>query len=276
MADIKLIALDLDGTTLNSKKEITPRTRAAIDAALAKGVRVALASGRSLRGVLPTAKLLELEKKHGLIVAWTGAYVEDLTSHELLHQRTLPPDIVPELCAYAKAHDMAIMTYDREGMSISETPEDQYIVYEAVSNGIPQRKVEDLNAEVTYPLNKMLLTFHPSRLAELEPQMQAHFAGRIDVYHSEPYFLEAMPLGCTKATALEMLLDKLGLSRENLMVCGDSGNDLAMIRFAGLGVAMGNADEDVKAQADFVSTSNDEDGVAVAIEKFVLGRAECL
>ena len=114
------------------------------------------------------------------------------------------------------------------------------------------------------------------RLAELEPQMQAHFAGRIDVYHSEPYFLEAMPLGCTKATALEMLLDKLGLSRENLMVCGDSGNDLAMIRFAGLGVAMGNADEDVKAQADFVSTSNDEDGVAVAIEKFVLGRAECL
>ena len=272
MADIKLIALDLDGTTLNRKTEITPRTRAAIDAAIEKGVIVALASGRSRRGIVPTAEALELHKKHGLIVAWNGAHVEDLTSHEVLCQRLLPEGIVGELCDYAKAHDMAIMTYDQEGMSISETPDDQYIVYEAVSNGIPQRKVDSLPAEVTYPLHKMLLTFHPSRLAALEPEMQAHFEGRIDVYHSEPYFLEAMPLGCTKATALEMLLDKLGLTRENLMVCGDSGNDLAMIRFAGLGVAMGNADEDVKAQADFVSTSNDEDGVAVAIEKFVLNR----
>ena len=270
MADIKLIALDLDGTLLNSKKEISPRTRAAIDAALAKGVRVALASGRSRRGIMHVAEELELEKKHGLIVAWNGAHVEDLTSHEVLHQRTLPQGIEVELCDYAKAHDMAIMTYDREGMSISETPEDEYIVYEAVSNRIPQRKVESLPAEITYPLNKMLLTFHPSRLAALEPEMQANFQGRIDVYHSEPYFLEAMPLNCTKATALEMLLDKLGMTRENLMVCGDSGNDLAMIRFAGLGVAMANADEDVKAQADFVSASNDEDGVAVAIEKFVL------
>ena len=270
MADIKLIALDLDGTLLNSKKEISPRTRAAIDAALAKGVRVALASGRSRRGIMHVAEELELEKKHGLIVAWNGAHVEDLTSGEVLHQRLLPEGIVGELCDYAKAHDMAIMTYDREGVSISETPEDEYIVYEAVSNRIPQRRVESLPAEVTYPLNKMLLTFHPSRLAALEPEMQAHFAGRIDVYHSEPYFLEAMPLNCTKATALEMLLDKLGLTRENLMVCGDSGNDLAMIRFAGLGVAMDNADADVKAQADYVTASNDEDGVALVIERFVL------
>jgi hydroxymethylpyrimidine pyrophosphatase-like HAD family hydrolase len=173
MADIKLIALDLDGTTLNSKKEITPRTRAAIDAAIEKGVIVALASGRSRRGIVPTAEALELHKKHGLIVAWNGAHVEDLTSHEVLCQRLLPEGIVGELCDYAKAHDMAIMTYDREGMSISETPEDEYIVYEAVSNGIPQRKVESLPAEATYPLHKMLLTFHPSRLAALEPEMQA-------------------------------------------------------------------------------------------------------
>lgn len=268
--DIRLIALDLDGTLLNSKKEITPRTCAALEAAMAKGVRVVLASGRSLRGVLPTARKLDLERKHGFIISWNGAYVEDLTSHEVMHERLLPAEIVPELCAYAKEQDMGIMTYDPEGVSVSETPDMEWIHWEAVANGIPQRGVEDLVKEVTYPLHKMLLAFHPSRLEALEPPMVEHFAGRLDVYHSETCFLEAMPLGCTKASALEVLLQKLGLSRDNLLACGDSGNDVAMLRFAGIGVAMGNADDAVKAQADVVTASNDEDGIAEVIEKFVL------
>ena len=105
---------------------------------------------------------------------------------------------------------------------------------------------------------------------EVEERMAAQFMPRIDVYHSAPFFIEAMPVGVNKGESLAILLEKLGMTAENLMACGDSGNDLAMIKLAGIGVAMGNAEDYVKEAADFVSADNDHDGVAVALEQFVL------
>ncbi len=268
--DIRLIALDLDGTLTNSEKIVTQRTKEAIWAAMDKGVEVVLASGRLTQGIEFIAKELELYERGGYILSYNGAYVVELKSGEVFHQRLLDPAFVPELCAFAKEQEVAIATFRPDGLFLTDTEGDRYFMEDARNCRCPITPVEDLEKEVTFPIPKMLLSVEPSRLAEVEEAMAKQFAGRIDVYHSSPFFLEAMPLNCTKGGTLAILLEKLGLRAEQLMACGDSANDLDMIRLAGLGVAMDNADADVKAVAQFVSADNDHDGVALAIETFIL------
>ena len=131
--------------------------------------------------------------------------------------------------------------------------------------------VPDLPAYVNYPVNKMLITLDPIRL---RPVLQAgldRFAGQIDLYPSSPFFIEAVPLGVAKDRSLAALLDRMGLTRDNLMACGDGMNDRSMIHYAGVGVAMANAEGPVKAQADYITAAdNNHDGVAEAIERFIL------
>ncbi len=268
--DIRLIALDLDGTLTNSEKIVTQKTKEAIWAAMDKGVEVVLASGRLTQGIEFIARELELYQRGGYILSYNGAYIVDLKTGKPLHQRLLDPVFVPELCDFAKKQNVAIATFRPDGLFVSDTDNDRYFTEDARNCRCPITAVEDLEKEVTFPIPKMLLSVEPSRLAEVEAAMVKQFEGRIDVYHSSPFFLEAMPLNCTKGGSLAILLEKLGLTAENLMACGDSANDLDMIRLAGMGVAMGNADDDVKAAAEFISADNDHDGVAVAIEQFIL------
>ena len=100
-------------------------------------------------------------------------------------------------------------------------------------------------------------------------ELAAYYEGKMSIYRSEPFFLEILPLGIDKANRLEFLLKHLGLKREELMVCGDGYNDLSMIEYAGLGVAMSNAQNVVKEAADYITLSNEEDGVAAAVKKFI-------
>ena len=122
------------------------------------------------------------------------------------------------------------------------------------------------------PVNKLLLVGDPVDMPHVEELMQQEFAGKLSIYRSAPFFIETMPLGVEKAASLSVLLQTLGLTPAELMACGDGWNDLPMIKFAGLGVAMGNAVPPVKAAAGFVSTDNDHDGVGVAVERFILGQ----
>ena len=231
MAEIKVLALDLDGTLTNSQKEVTPRTRAALDAAIAKGVTIVLASGRPTAGVLPLAKELGLDKKGGCILSYNGGKIIDCRTGETLYQKQLDAQYVPELCA----------------------------------------GVDDLAKYVDYPICKMLITLDPARRDEVWAAGKKQFDGRIDLYPSSPFFIEAVPLGVAKDGSLAALLEHMGLGRENLMACGDGLNDRSMIEYAGVGVAMQNAEEPVKAVADYVTAAdNDHDGVAEAVEKFIL------
>ena len=107
-------------------------------------------------------------------------------------------------------------------------------------------------------------------LGELEKEMYEHLKDRMGVFRSEPYFLELVPKGIDKAQSLAVLLKEIGLTREEMIAIGDGFNDLSMIQYAGLGIAMANAQEVVKENADFITLSNEEDGVAYAAEKFIL------
>ena len=272
-SNIKVLALDLDGTLTNDRKEITPRTRAALDAALARGVTVVLASGRPIAGVTPVARALDLGQpgRAGAILAYNGGAIVDCgPGHRVLWQQVLPAPMVPALCRFAAEQNVAIVTYNEEGV-VTERPGDPWAQREGFTNKLPMIEVADLAAYVNYPVNKMLITLDPVRLPHVLRAGAERFAGQIDLYPSSPFFIEAVPLGVAKDKSLAALLDRMGFTRENLMACGDGMNDRSMLRYAGVGVAMANAEGPVKAEADYITDAdNNHDGVAEAIERFIL------
>ena len=270
MSDIKVLALDLDGTLTNDQKLVTPRTRAALDAAIEKGVTIVLASGRPTAGIQPLAKELGLDKKGGCILSYNGGKIVDCRTGETLVEKTLDPALVPELCDFAAAQDIAILTYNREGI-VCERDKDEWANKECFTTKLPMIHVDDLASYVNYPVCKMLITLDPARRDAVCAAGQQQFAGRADLYPSSPFFIEAVPLGVAKDGSLAELLRRMGLTRENLMACGDGLNDRSMIAYAGVGVAMQNAEQPVKDCADYVTTAdNNHDGVAEAVEKFIL------
>ena len=268
--EYKLLALDLDGTLTNSKKQITPHTlETLIRAQQEKGLKIILASGRPTYGVAPLANALQLNKFGGFILAYNGGEIINWRTHEIMYKNLLDHDVLPYLYECAKKNDFAIVTYENEYV-LTEKPDDEYVLKEALLNVMKIKKVDNFLEAVRHPIAKCLIVGEPTHLAILEKEMQEQLKDRMGVFRSEPYFLELVPKGIDKARSLSVLLEELELKREELMAAGDGFNDLSMVRFAGMGVAMANAQDVVKENADFITLSNDEDGVAYAVEKFIL------
>ena len=216
------------------------------------------------------ARELELQKYGGCILSYNGGKIIDCRTGETLYQKQLDAQYVPELCAFAAAQDIAILTYNREGI-VCERDKDEWANKECFTTKLPMIHVDDLASYVNYPVCKMLITLDPARRDAVCAAGQQQFAGRADLYPSSPFFIEAVPLGVAKDGSLAELLRRMGLTRENLMACGDGLNDRSMIAYAGVGVAMQNAEQPVKDCADYVTTAdNNHDGVAEAVEKFIL------
>lgn len=195
--DIRVLALDLDGTLTNDQKVVTPATRAALDAAAAKGVTIVLASGRPTAGVMPLAKELGLDKKGGCILSYNGGAIIDCATGETLYRKQLDAKYVPQLCAFAREQGVVIITYNKQGV-VTESPEDEWALKECFTCKLPMQKVEDLAAYVDYPICKMLITLDPARRSEVLEAGRKQFAGEIDLYPSSPFFIEAVPLGVAK------------------------------------------------------------------------------
>ena len=161
-----------------------------------------------------------------------------------------------------------IISYQDEHI-ISETSDNEYIQYEAFLNKMVIKEVESFTDEVSFPVPKCLIVGKPDKLQQLEGEMIGMFGDEMSIYRSEPFFLELMPVNIDKAKSLQRLLDHTGHTREEMMACGDGFNDLSMIEFAGMGVAMANAQDVVKQASDYITLSNEEDGVAHAVEFFL-------
>ena len=265
----KMIVLDLDGTLTNNKKEITPRTKQALMQAQAAGVHVVLASGRPTYGIVPLAEELKLKDNGGYILAFNGGKIIDCTNKKVLFEQKLDEQLVPILFQEAKKAGMEILTYQGEGIAATNK-DDEYVQHEAFINKMPVTQYDDFLNQLVYPINKCLIVGDPTPLHELEIRLAKELEGKMDVYRSADFFLECVPLGIDKARSLDRLISSLRISREEVIACGDGYNDLSMIRFAGLGVAMANAAKDIQSEADFVTLSNEEDGVAHVIEHFIL------
>ena len=265
----RVLALDIDGTLTNSKKQITEKTKKAVSAAAAKGVKIVIASGRPVQGIRAFAKELELEKKDGYILSFNGGRLISCRTGEIIHDMKLPLEYLPEIYELSKKYKVNLMSYEGDDL-ITEEPDDEFLAIEARINGLGIKKVDNLVEYINFPINKCLMLGNGDYLAEVEKKVHAALCDRMDVYRSEPYFLEILPKGVDKAKSLESFLNIIGCRREELMACGDGFNDLTMIKYAGLGVAIANTREEVKKRAHYITASNNEDGVALAIERFIL------
>ena len=160
-----------------------------------------------------------------------------------------------------------ILTYQGEGIAATDIS-NEYVRHEAFINKMPLTQYDDFVHQVQHPINKCLIVGDPTPLALLERHLAQTLQGQCSVYRSADFFLECVPLGIDKAASLARLLPTLGLTREEIIAVGDGHNDISMIEYAGLGVAMANAADATKAKADYITRSNEEDGVAHVLQKF--------
>lgn len=265
----KAIVLDLDGTLTNDKKEITPRTKNALMKAQELGVRIILASGRPTFGIEELAEELEIGSYGGFVLAFNGGKVLDWGTKQVVFEKTLDENLVPILYDAAMEHGFQILTYQGKGIAASDI-KNKYVLHEAFINQMPVFLYENFLQQIQYPINKCLIVGDPNPLHELELKLAKQLENKMNVYRSAAFFLECVPLGIDKAASLARLLDSLQIRREELIACGDGYNDLSMIEFAGLGVAMANAAREVLDAADYVTYSNNEDGIAHIVDKFIL------
>lgn len=262
----KLIVLDLDGTLTNSQKVITPRNRETLIRVQEQGVRLVLASGRPTYGIVPLANELRMNEFGGFILSYNGGEIINWETGEMIYENVLPNDVVPILYESARNHHLSILTYDGAEI-VTENSKDPYVEKEAFLNKMAVRETNDFLTDITLPVAKCLIVGDADKLIPLESELSLRLQGKINVFRSEPYFLELVPQDIDKAQSLAVLLKELGISREEIIAIGDGYNDLSMIKFAGLGIAMGNAQEPVKKAADYITLSNEEDGVAEAIDR---------
>ena len=260
-----VLALDLDGTLTDSKKRISERTKESIDKFIAAGGTVALASGRPTFGVMPVAKILELDKRGGYILSYNGGCFLDCKNNKQLFMKELTHEYLPILEKQAKEFGINLMTYNGDKAYALDLDE-QYYMIEININHFIRVKADPLTPKITFPIIKCLMTADGDYLAKVEREMKKYWEGKLNIVRSEPYFLEVTEVGIDKASTITNMVKKLGKSVDNLICCGDGFNDLSMIRAAGIGVAMANAQEKVRAAADYITKSNDEDGIVDVVE----------
>lgn len=266
----KLLVLDVDGTLLNDKKEITPHTLSALLKVQQMGVHIVLASGRPTYGVLPIAEALELNHYGGYILSYNGGQIINAQTGEIMFEKRINPEMIPYLDKKAKKNNFAIFTYHKNTI-ITDTPENKYIQQEAILNKMQIQKVDVFPEAIDFgPCKCMLAGDDEDLLIGLENHWKKRLAGTLDVFRSESYFLEVVPHFIDKGNTLGILMEMLSVPAEKVMAIGDGVCDFSMLQLAGLGVAMGNAQDSVKACADFTTMTNDADGVALAVEKAIL------
>ena len=263
----RAIALDLDGTLTNHDKVVTPRTRQALLQAESKGAIIILASGRPTYGIVPVAECLELEKRGGYILSYNGGNIVNAKTGEKLFSQFLPDAVIPILYKYAQEKNHALLGYAGNEI-ITEMPDDPYVKEESRINKMNIRKVDNLLDALEPHPTKLLMTGDPTDMIKAEEELVEILGEKMDIFRSAPFFLELVPKGIDKAQSLLRLLSKINLTPADLMAFGDGYNDLSMLKLAGVGVAMANAAPEVRADADYVTLSNEEDGVAEALLHF--------
>lgn len=266
----KLLVLDVDGTLLNSEKKVSKRTLSALLKVQHMGVRIVLASGRPTYGLMPLAHLLELGHFGGFIVSYNGCQIIQAQNGEVIFERRINPEMIPYLEKKARKNGFGIFTY-HDDLLLTDNAKNLYIQREAQLNKLKLVEEEEFSTAIDFaPCKCVLVSDDEQALHGLEEHWKKRLAGALDVFPSEPYFLEIVPCGIDKANTLGLLMERLGVEREEVMAMGDGVADVTMLQLAGTGVAMGHAQDSVKICADYVTASNEEDGVAQAVEKLIL------
>ncbi len=265
----KLVALDMDGTLLTSKKAISPRTKQAIQAAREKGVVVVLASGRPLEGMLNSLTELEMNSEQDYVLSYNASLVQRVASKSVIRKQILTGSDAKNIAALARELGTYVHAFSPQRGLITEE-DNPYTKHEADINGVTSHVCDFAELADDEEIIKVMMVAEASVLTNAIAQLPQELHQQYTVVQSAPFFLELMNPNSNKGTGVAMLAEHLGIDASEVICVGDAGNDHHMIKYAGLGVAMGNATDDTKALADHITLSNDEDGVAVVIEDFIL------
>lgn len=268
----KLIALDMDGTLLNSKKTISKENKEAIKAAKAKGVKVVLATGRPLKGIEKYLKELDLVNDGDFAIAFNGALVQEVKTGNVLSENYMNEDDLSTLYNLSKDLnvDIHFLTTDQ-----CYTPKfNIYSEIESSLNGIPLKIIDFNNISKDLTIVKIMLVGSEDKIDEIIKVIPKELNEKYNIVRSASIYLEFLNKDVSKGYGVEKLSNKLDINKEDIICVGDAGNDMHMIDFAGLGVAMGNAYDEAKEVANYITKTNDEHGVAHVINKFILNHKE--
>jgi len=276
---IKVIVMDIDGTLTNSEKRITEKTKDILLRAQGLGITLVLASGRPTSGLVDLGAELKMNEHHGLFVSFNGSQIVDCETNEILYNETMRVEDGQAVLEHMKQFSRVRPMIDKGEYLHVEDVYDCYIdwqnqafnvmEYEARGGHYKLCEQDDLAAFADYPLNKILTTGDPAYLQANYEAMMEPFKDTLNCMFTSPFFFEFTAKGIDKAKALEAVLIPRGFKREEIIAFGDGHNDKTMLEYVGTGVAMANAVEDLKLIADEVTRSNDEDGIAVALEKHI-------
>ena len=271
--ETKILFLDLDGTLLNDRKELTDGNRAALERAIAAGHHAVIASGRPLKSVLAQAARFGLDGPGCYAIAYNGAVIYDFTKREQIFRKTLAPEDLYAVFDEARRRGVYIHTYDHEDVVIEPRCDPETARRYCARLNFDFRVIQDVRRDLTeMPVKAMSIDFGGQEKTDaFRCWICAEMRGRLDSYFSERYFLEIMSAGMNKGRGITSLCEILQIPLERSIAAGDEANDIDMLRAAGIGVAMANAIPDAKAVADYVTQrDNNHDGVAEIIEKFML------
>lgn len=276
---LKAIVLDVDGTLLTSNKEISLKTKEVLIEAQKKEVTVILASGRPTNGMLSLANELKMGTYGGYLISYNGGAVHHCQTGKQLLNQTMSVKKCREILEHLKKFDVIPMINDNEYMYVNDVynqtlylengEKKDIIEYESRGGNFKLCEQKDLAKFLDFPLNKILVAAQPEYLAAHYQEMYKPFKHSVTAAFSAPFYYEFTDLGIDKARALSLVCEEITASPDEVVAFGDGQNDRSIIEFAGIGVAMGNATEEIKAVAKTVTLSNDEEGIAIALERFL-------
>ncbi len=271
---IKLIAIDIDGTLLNDDRKITPAVYQALKAAEAQGVRIVLCTGRPLTGVQDLLTELDLFTDNDFVITYNGSLVQKTKDQAIISEFGLSHEDYAFVEMTARQLGVHLHVETQDTMFTANRDISPYTVYEAFLVNMPlkYRTPEEMTPDLN--IIKMMMIDEPALLDSVIPQLPATLTEQYNVVKSAPFFLEVLNKKAHKGAAVKKLAEHLGIDQSEVMAIGDNENDLTMVEYAGIGVAMANATENVRNMADVITASNEEDGVAKVINEYILQTKE--
>ena len=275
---IKAIVMDVDGTLTNDKKEITRKTREVLQKAQKQGILLVLASGRPTTGLVKMGNDLEMGRNNGLFISYNGSKVVNFQTGEELFNEPLSVEDAKAVLEHMKKFDIRPMIDKGEYMYVNNVyncmikfrgEPFNVIKYESRGGNYKLCEVDDLAAFVDYPLNKILTAGEPEYLQEHYIEMMKPFKDKLNCMFTGPFYFEFTAKNIDKAKALDTVLKPLDIKADEVIAFGDGHNDISIIQYAGIGVAMENAVSELKEAADEITLSNEQDGIAESLLKHI-------
>lgn len=264
MKKYKLIAIDIDGTLLNDNKEILPETLLNIKEAYNKNVVIAISTGRGY----PASKRYVNEINLNIpLILYNGSRIRMSNDETLILNKTINNAVAKKVYELIEENNGTCCFWKNDKLYFNKN--DDYTVYYENLTSIKPNILSNVDDEIFNDINKFIWFGTSEELEKIQKEILVSISG-IDFFKSQSHILEIVPTGVNKGNAVSILASSLGIKPEEVIAIGDDENDISMIKYAGLGVAMGNAKQVVKNNADYITLTNNENGVGEVIKKFIL------